>query len=65
MHPISEGWSWGPNGWEFVDGQIDIRTPAERTKEEIKKSLNAVTNFIQFTTEGEEDFNGFLPTLGF
>ena len=30
------------------------------------KSLNAVTDFIQFTTEGEEDFkNGFLPTLDF
>ena len=30
------------------------------------KSLNAVTNFIQFTTDGEEDFtNGFLPTLDF
>ena len=30
------------------------------------KSLNAVTDFIQFTTEGEEDFtNNFLPTLDF
>ena len=65
MHPISEGWRWGPRGWEFTADQVDARTPSERTKEEIKKSLNAVTDFIQFTTEGEEDFNGFLPTLDF
>ena len=65
LHPINPGWKWGSDGWMFSNPEMDTRSPTERTKEEIKKSLNAVTNFIQFTTEGEEDFNGFLPTLDF
>ena len=65
LHPISPGWKWSSNGWEYDETHSDNRSPIERTKEEIKKSLNTVTNFIQFTTEGEEDFNGFLPTLDF
>ena len=66
MHPINRGWSWGPNGWQFDSDKSDERTPIERTKCELAKSLNAVTDFIQFTTEGEEDFhNNFLPTLDF
>ena len=66
LHPISPGWKWGQTGWIFDNSCVDDRSPIQRTKEEIMKSLNAVTNFIQFTTEGEEDFtNGFLPTLDF
>ena len=66
MHPISKGWSWQEYGWNFDVDSKDERSPIDRTKEEIAKSLNAVTDFIQFTTEGEEDFsNSFLPTLDF
>ena len=66
MHPISSGWRWGEKGWQFDGATEDNRTPIQRTKEELAKSLNDVRDFIQFTTEGEEDFhNGFLPTLDF
>ena len=65
LHPISEGWSWEDTGWVYTE-TADVRSQIERTKQEISKSLNAVTDFIQFTTEGEEDFdNLFLPTLDF
>ena len=65
LHPISEGWTWGDTGWEYT-GRSDGRSAIERTKQEIAKSLNDVTDFIQFTTEGEEDFvDLFLPTLDF
>ena len=66
LHPISPGWSWGQDGWVYDEHVTDTRSPIQRTKEEIMKSLNAMTDFIQFTTEGEEDFiSGFLPTLDF
>ena len=66
MHPIIKGWSWQDDGWIYDADAKDERSPIERTKEEIAKSLNTVTDFIQFTTEGEEDFsNSFLPTLDF
>ena len=65
LHPISEGWIWGDTGWEYT-GMTDGRSATERTKQELAKSLNDVTDFIQFTTEGEEDFvDLFLPTLDF
>ena len=66
MHPITKGWSWGANGWYYEDNCSDDRSDIERTKMEVAKSLNSVTDFIQFTTEGEEEFdNNFLPTLDF
>ena len=66
LHPINKGWTWGPEGWQFEQNDSDNRSPIERTKVEVAKSLNSVTDFIQFTTEGEEEFhNNFLPTLDF
>ena len=66
LHPISKGWYWDECGWRYDEDKFDDRSPMERTKQELAKSLNAVTDFIQFTTEGEEDFNNlFLPTLDF
>ena len=65
LHPITKGWFWD-KGWKYDRHSTDVSTPAERTIREISKSLNAVTNFIQFTAEGEGDFdNNFLPTLDF
>ena len=65
LHPISKGWRWTDKGWMYSD-EDDNRSNLERTKEELAKSFNAVTDFIQFTTEGEDDFaNLFLPTLDF
>ena len=66
LYPITKGWMWESSGWKYDDKIVDERSSIERTKDEIAKSLNAVSDFIQFTTEGEEDFhNGFLPTLDF
>ena len=66
LYPITKGWMWESSGWKYDDKIVDERSSIERTKDEIAKSLNAVSDFIQFTTEGEEDFNNhFLPTLDF
>ena len=65
LKPIAKGWRWTDAGWTF-SAQDDIRTPYERTLEELNKSLDFVWSFMKFTTEGENDFNdAFLPTLDF
>ena len=65
LKPIAKGWRWTDAGWAY-SAQDDIRTPYERTLEELNKSLDFVWSFMKFTTEGENDFNdAFLPTLDF
>ena len=66
MKPITKGWNWGSNGWTYDDNNPDTRDDQTRTIEEISKSLNEVWKFLDFTMEGEMDFDdGFLPTLDF
>ena len=66
IFPISAGWYWSETGWEYRNEEDDLRSPIERTKEELAKSFNSIVRFITFTTESEEEFsNNFLPTLDF
>ena len=61
LRPINFGWYWGTQGWYYDQNKKDTRTV-----EEIKKSMNAVWNFLEFTTESQTDFtDGYLPTLDF
>ena len=65
LRPIMKGYKWSDNGWCFTEDEDD-RTPSQRTIEELNKSLNDTWSFLEFTTEGEADFNDlFLPTLDF
>ena len=50
LEPITRGWEWGPMGWWFNPESNDTRDPAERTNEEVGKSLNDVWTFLKFTT---------------
>ena len=50
LEPITRGWEWGPMEWWFNPESNDTRDPAERTKEEVVKSLNDVWTFLKFTT---------------
>ena len=64
--PIREGGWWRNRKWVFDPECSDTRNDEIRTKEEIAKSLNDVLDFLRFTTESEEEFEGgYLPTLDF
>ena len=65
MYPLKKGWTWTVKGWCFnKDSVPDQRTDVQRTSEELCKSFNSIMNFLEFTTESEDDFkSGFLPTL--
>ena len=66
LAPIREGWWWRNRKWVFDPECSDTRNDEIRTKEEIAKSLNDVLDFLRFTTESEEEFEGgYLPTLDF
>ena len=65
LRPLLPGWRWSSKGWTR-DLEGDVRTPYNRTVEELNKCLNDVWSFLRFTTEGEGDFtDNFLPTLDF
>ena len=65
LRPILPGYRWTDNGWTYSN-EPDMRSPRDRTIEELNKSLNGVWNFLDFTTEWQEQFvDGFLPTLDF
>ena len=64
LYPISKGWTWVNDGWSYNEGNDDARSDIKRTCEEIGKTLNSCFDFLNFTTESEEDFgNSYLPTL--
>ena len=45
-------------------GDNDLRSPVEKTKEEINRSFDSVIDCLKFTTETEDDFvSKTLPTL--
>ena len=65
LRPLMKGYRWTESGWCITDDEDD-RSPTQRTIEELNKSLNDTWSFLEFTTEGESDFNdNFLPTLDF
>ena len=67
LFPINLGWIWSKDGWTWStpndNDQSDI---IEHTKQQLKKSFEAVFDFLKFTTEdGNEYSDGMLPTLDF
>ena len=61
---FKKGWYWSDSGWIFQDDEEDLRSPLDRTKEEICKSLNTVFDFLEFTAETEQNFaDQMFPTL--
>ena len=66
LHPINDGWKWVENRWMYNEAFKDNRSYHERTKENIRNSLNGLLEGIELTVETELDFiNGMLPTLDF
>ena len=67
LFPIKPGYKWNNDNksWEeMIDN--DLRSPEQRTREELGKSMDSVWSFLTFTTEGPEDFSdNKLPTLDF
>ena len=64
LKPIARGWMWGEKGWYFNKDSDDLRDEETRTKEELQKSFDSILSFLNFTTEGQQDFDtGYLPTL--
>ena len=64
-----EGWRWREGNlafsieWEH-EAKDSVRSETNRTGEELKKSMNEIFLFLNFTIELEEDFeDGYLPTL--
>ena len=65
LRPINLGWKWSTFGWVWAptDNDTDV---VVHTKEQLKKSFEAIFNFLKFTTEeGSEYADGMLPTLDF
>ena len=69
MGSLKEGWRWHEGNlafsieWEQEDKDSG-KSETKRTGEELKKSMNEIFLFLNFTIELEEDFeDGYLPTL--
>ena len=63
---MNKGWFWGARGWYYDPSIRDDRDYSQRTIEEIRKSMDAVWEFLTFTTESQNDIqNEYLPTLDF
>ena len=66
LAPFKSGWRWVDGGikyckrWEAEDQEL---TPIERTRRIIAGTMGVIEPFLTFTTETEEDFEGWLPTL--
>ena len=67
LPPFKSGWRWVGGSlqyckrWEMEDAGLSA---IERTRRIISESMGGVEQFLNFTTETEEDFSdGWLPTL--
>ena len=66
LHPVKKGWRLVENTltysrvWEMED---DERTPLERTLSIIKESLNKGEDYLEFTVETGDEYDGWFPTL--
>ena len=67
LPPIKSGWRWYEGGlkfnlrWEIEDKNI---SPEMRTKSILAKTMEGVEEYLEFTMESGEDFEGgWLPTL--
>ena len=67
LFPLKSGWRWHDGSlmfckrWEQEDLQL---SPVERTKRAIHGTMMDLENFLKFTMEtGEEFEGGWLPTL--
>ena len=57
MYPLKDGWTRTTKGWYFNKENIpDGRNDVQRTSEELCKSFDSIMNFLEFTTESEDDF---------
>ena len=69
LPPIREGWKWVEGAlkytkkWELED-RMRGTTAEGRTKNVLKGTMNGIENYLEFTVESGEEFDGgWLPTL--
>jgi len=61
LPPVKPGWRWYQGGlrytkrWELEDSQV---TPEKRTKDLLAKTMQGVEDYLAFTMESGEDFEG-------
>ena len=67
LYPIKEGWEWINNMWVYKGrSENTAETMEARTKRVVGDTFNGIWRFLEFTTEGGEDFDSnYLPTLDF
>ena len=66
LPPIRHGWRWGADGLQFSQGWVEednMLTPTEVIKRVLAGSIENVEEFLAFTFETCEDFQGWLPAL--
>ena len=66
LHPFRHGWRWQVGSIMFCErwAEEDKTTSAiEITRRIIHASMNGIESFLEITTETEEEFDGWLPTL--
>ena len=66
LYPFKAGWRWWDGGIWYCDQwrEEDIwLSPTEITSRIIGGTLSVVEEFLKFTVETGEDFDGWLPTL--
>ena len=67
LFPIKPGYRWSNEKkcWDETAND-DQKSPEQRTRDELGKSMDSIWSFLTFTTEGPEDFSDKkLPTLDF
>ena len=66
LQPIRPGWRWVGEELLFCtrwEREGRDKTPECISKQVLLHSLNGVTDYLRFTVESQEDFQGWLPTL--
>ena len=66
LFPLTRGWRWLNSAWTYVGDSDNNGSTMAHTVREVGNSLNDIWEFIECTTECEEDFdNSYLATLDF
>ena len=66
MHPFKHGWRWVEGtitykkSWEMEDQSLSM---IEVTRRILQGTMTGIEDFLEFTTETEEEFDGWLPSL--
>ena len=66
LHPLRHGWRWTgktiaySKKWEEEDSHL---SKIEVTRRILHGTMQGIEDFLEFTTETEEEFDGWLPSL--